>query len=87
MKCLASLLRVSSIATPFLIFLSAKMEPEGDDATGRVTAGSIRVKGFLFRLESLPPRLDLEKLMRCRHMRDMHLYCTRSQLEEVVGLE
>ena len=45
-----------------------------DDATGRATAGSIRVKGFLFRLESLPPRLDLEKMMRCRHMRDMHLY-------------
>ena len=70
----AGLLRVRSIVTPFITFLSAKMEPAGDDATGPVTGGSIRVKGFLFRLETLPPRLDLEEMMRCRHMRDMHLY-------------
>ncbi len=70
----AGLLRVRSIATPFVTFLSAKMEPAGDDATGRVTGGSIRVKGFLFRLEALPPQLDLLEMGLSRHMREMHVY-------------
>lgn len=69
----AGLLRVRSIATPFVTFVSAKMEPAGDDATGRVTGGSIRVKGFLFRLEDLPPQLDMLEMVRSRHPREMRL--------------
>ncbi|KAI0522315.1 heterokaryon incompatibility protein-domain-containing protein [Xylaria bambusicola] len=47
------LLHVRSITSSFVTLVSAEMQLAGDDATGRLTGGSLRVKGFLFGVEDV----------------------------------
>ncbi|CAG9975211.1 unnamed protein product [Clonostachys byssicola] len=52
----ANLYRVRSITTPFVSLAGAQMQFAGEDMMGRVTGGSLRLKGFLFHLSAAKRR-------------------------------